>query len=156
MTNTKPNLSVRWFYLAIGVIAMLFAGILYAWSILKSPFAAEFSWGASDLALNFTLVMCFFCIGGLLGARLSKRFGHKLAIISAGLLSALGFILTSFLSGSSVTFLGPQATTKKSSVAASKQHITFFIHSTSFHLYAFDDYIKRKQKTAAIFLCCRH
>ena len=105
MNNTKPNLSVRWFYLAIGVIAMLFAGILYAWSILKSPFAAEFSWGASDLALNFTLAMCFFCIGGLLGARLSKRFGHKLAIISAGLLSALGFILTSFLSGSSVTLL---------------------------------------------------
>ena len=105
MRNTKTNLSVRWFYLAIGVIAMLFAGILYAWSILKSPFAAEFSWGASDLALNFTLAMCFFCIGGLLGARLSKRFGHKLAIISAGLLSALGFILTSFLSGSSVTLL---------------------------------------------------
>ena len=105
MNNTKPNLSVRWFYLAIGVIAMLFAGILYAWSILKAPFASDFSWGASDLALNFTLAMCFFCIGGLLGARLSKRFGHKLAIISAGLLSALGFILTSFLSGSSVTLL---------------------------------------------------
>ena len=105
MYNTKPNLSVRWFYLAIGVIAMLFAGILYAWSILKAPFASDFSWGASDLALNFTLAMCFFCIGGLLGARLSKRFGHKLAIISAGLLSALGFILTSFLSGSSVTLL---------------------------------------------------
>ena len=105
MYNTKSNLSVRWFYLAIGVIAMLFAGILYAWSILKAPFASDFSWGASDLALNFTLAMCFFCIGGLLGARLSKRFGHKLAIISAGLLSALGFILTSFLSGSSVTLL---------------------------------------------------
>ena len=105
MHNTKTNLSVRWFYLTIGVIAMLFAGILYAWSILKSPFASEFSWGASDLALNFTLAMCFFCIGGLLGARISKRFGHKLAIVSAGLLSALGFILTSFLSGSSITLL---------------------------------------------------
>ena len=105
MHNTKTNLSVRWVYLSIGVIAMLFAGILYAWSILKSPFASEFSWGASDLALNFTLAMCFFCIGGLLGARISKRFGHKLAIVSAGLLSALGFILTSFLSGSSVTLL---------------------------------------------------
>ena len=105
MNSTQSNLSVRWFYLTIGVITMLFAGILYAWSILKAPFASEFGWGASDLALNFTLAMCFFCIGGLLGARLSKRFGHKLAIISAGLLSALGFILTSFLSGSSVTLL---------------------------------------------------
>lgn len=104
-TNQTNNLSVRWFYLSLGVIAMLFAGILYAWSILKSPFAADFSWGASDLALNFTLAMCFFCIGGLLGARLSKRFGHKVAITTAGILSALGFILTSFLSGSSVILL---------------------------------------------------
>ncbi len=104
-TKQKNNLSVRWIYLIIGVIAMLFAGILYAWSILKSPFASDFSWGASDLALNFTLAMCFFCIGGLLGARLSKRFGHKVALIAAGILSALGFILTSLLSGTSVTLL---------------------------------------------------
>lgn len=95
----------RWPYLVVGVIAMLFAGILYAWSILKAPFAAEFGWGASNLALNFTLAMCFFCIGGLLGAQLAKRVGHKLAIIVAGVLSALGFILTSLLPGTSVVML---------------------------------------------------
>ena len=105
MSNTKQNLSVRWAYLVIGVIAMLFAGILYAWSILKSPFAAEFGWGASNLALNFTLAMCFFCIGGLLGAQLAKRLGHKVAIIIAGVLAALGFILTSSLPGTSVVML---------------------------------------------------
>lgn len=105
MSNTKQNISVRWAYLVIGVIAMLFAGILYAWSILKSPFAAEFGWGASNLALNFTLAMCFFCIGGLLGAQLAKRVGHKIAIIVAGVLSALGFILTSSLPGTSVVML---------------------------------------------------
>ena len=105
MSNTKQNLSVRWAYLVIGVIAMLFAGILYAWSILKSPFSAEFGWGASNLALNFTLAMCFFCIGGLLGAQLAKRLGHKVAIIIAGVLAALGFILTSSLPGTSVVML---------------------------------------------------
>ena len=105
MSNTKQNISVRWAYLVIGVIAMLFAGILYAWSILKSPFAAEFGWGASNLALNFTLAMCFFCIGGLLGAQLAKRAGHKIAIIVAGVLAALGFILTSSLPGTSVVML---------------------------------------------------
>ena len=56
----KNNISVRWGYLAMGVIAMLFAGVLYAWSILKAPLAAEFGWGASELALNFTLAMTFF------------------------------------------------------------------------------------------------
>ena len=105
MQNTKQNLSARWLYLAVGVVAMLFAGILYAWSILKSPFAAEFGWGASDLALNFTFAMCFFCVGGLLGAQMAKRVGHKIAIMAAGVLSALGFGLTATLSGSSVFML---------------------------------------------------
>ena len=105
MTKTKSNLSMRWFYLAVGVVAMLFAGVLYAWSILKSPLAADFGWKASELALNFTLAMSFFCIGGLLGANISKRFGHRIAIILSAILSAAGFLLTATLQGESVVML---------------------------------------------------
>ena len=105
MNETKQNLSVRWRYLVIGVVAMLFAGVLYAWSILKSPLSAEFGWGASDLALNFTLAMSFFCIGGLLGAQISKRIGHRLALMIAGALSAAGFFRTAALDGNAVILL---------------------------------------------------
>ena len=105
MNKTKNPTSMRWFYLGIGVIAMLFAGVLYAWSILKSPLTTEFGWKASELAFNFTLAMSFFCIGGLLGARLSKHAGHKIALTAAGILSALGFILTACLQGNSVLML---------------------------------------------------
>lgn len=103
--NKPSNLSQRWGYLAIGVVAMLFAGVLYAWSILKSPLSAEFGWTASALALNFTLAMSFFCIGGLLGAQLSKRVGHRIALVAAGVLSAAGFILTAILRDVSVVML---------------------------------------------------
>lgn len=103
--NTNNHIALRWFYLGLGVISMLFAGILYAWSILKSPFSVEFGWGTSTLTLNFTLAMCFFCIGGLLGAKISNHFGSKIAIILAGIFAALGFILTSFLTGTSVIML---------------------------------------------------
>ena len=97
-TNQQAkNKLLRWFYMVIGVVAMLFAGVLYAWSILKSPFGTEFGWGASDLALCFTLAMTFFCVGGLLGARISKKAGHKIALILAGILSAAGFGLTATL-----------------------------------------------------------
>lgn len=105
MNKTNINLSVRWFYLVVGVIAMLFAGVLYAWSILKSPLTTEFGWGASALALNFTLAMSFFCVGGLLGAWLSKRAGSRIALIIAGILSAGGFILTASLQSASVVML---------------------------------------------------
>ena len=105
MNKVKQDLSARWFYLAVGVVAMLFAGVLYAWSILKSPLGAEFGWGASELALNFTLAMSFFCIGGLLGAGVSKRKGHRLALMAAGGLSVIGFVLTAVLGGGSVAML---------------------------------------------------
>ena len=104
MNNNQKSTS-RWLYLAVGVVAMLFAGILYAWSILKSPLSAEFGWGASELALNFTLAMTFFCIGGLLGARLSNKAGYKIAILLAGVLAAMGFISTAFLKQGSVAML---------------------------------------------------
>lgn len=105
MDKNNSNLNIRWFYLAIGVIAMLFAGVLYAWSILKTPLTNEFGWSASQLALNFTLAMSFFCIGGLLGAQVSKRAGHRIALIIAGVLSAVGFILTASLHSTSVIML---------------------------------------------------
>lgn len=105
MNKNSSNLNIRWFYLGIGVIAMLFAGVLYAWSILKTPLSLEFGWSASQLALNFTIAMSFFCIGGLLGAQISKRLGHKIALIIAGLLSAFGFVMTSLLHDTSVLML---------------------------------------------------
>lgn len=105
MNKSNSNLSFRWLYLVIGVCAMLFAGVLYTWSIIKTPLAVEFHWGASELALNFTLAMSFFCIGGLLGAKLNKSAGTCIALISAGVLAALGFILTAYLCNGSVLML---------------------------------------------------
>ncbi len=101
----KNNLNIRWFYLAVGTLAMLFAGIIYAWSILKVPFAEELGWNGSQLSLNFTITMSFFCLGGLVGARLAKGIGHKWATALAGLLGGLGFILTGRLQADQLTWL---------------------------------------------------
>ena len=90
----QNNLSVRWAILAAGVGTMLFAGIIYAWSILKVPFAESFDFAPSALALNFTLTMSFFCIGGLLSSQLVRRIGTRLTILLSGLLAGLGFILS--------------------------------------------------------------
>ena len=105
MNEINENLSKRWIYMIVGILAMLFAGVLYAWSILKAPLAEQFGWSPSALALNFTLAMTFFCIGGLFGAQLSKHFGHRIALAMAGALSALGFILTALLNNVSVWIL---------------------------------------------------
>ena len=92
--NTVKN---RARMLVVGVFTMLFAGILYAWSILKVPFAQELGYSPSMLALNFTLTMCFFCIGGLISSYLVKRYGTKPMIVLSGVLAGLGFVMTSLL-----------------------------------------------------------
>lgn len=96
MSKTN-NLQKRWLYLAIGVFSMLFSGVLYAWSILKIPFKADFSWSDSTLAFNFTLTMCFFCLGAFFGSLICKKIGTKLTLIIAGLLVGAGFVTTGLL-----------------------------------------------------------
>ena len=92
--NTVEN---RARMLVVGVFTMLFAGIIYAWSILKVPLASQLGFGVSTLSLNFTLTMCFFCLGGLLSSGLVKKFGTKPMIVISGGLAGLGFALTSLL-----------------------------------------------------------
>lgn len=89
--------SKRYLILSVGIITMLFAGIIYAWSILKVPFAEELGFTKDDLSLNFTLTMSFFCLGGVLSSQFVRRIGTRLTIALSGLLAGLGFVLTSFI-----------------------------------------------------------
>ncbi len=97
----QNNLSKRYFILAAGVLAMLFAGIIYAWSILKAPLKGHLSYEESALSLNYTLTLCFFCLGGFSSSYIVKRIGPRLTILIAGVLAGLGFILTSLLTAES-------------------------------------------------------
>lgn len=92
----------RWGYLILGAIVMLVVGIIYAWSILKVPLADEFQWGASQLALNFTITMTFFCLGSLSGSYLQKIIGAKRSLIIAAVVILLGFICSSRLDGHTI------------------------------------------------------
>ena len=57
-------------------------------------------WNGSELALNFTLTMCTFCLGGFCGGVISKRLGSRVSLLISALLGGGGFVLASKLSGS--------------------------------------------------------
>ncbi len=97
MKKETSKLSLRWLYIALCTVCLSFAGIIYAWSILKVPLASEFGWSNTELALNFTLTMCTFCIGGFLGSRIAKVIGSNLSLIGSGILAGGGFVLASFM-----------------------------------------------------------
>ena len=84
----------RWLRLAIGAFALFFAGIIYAWSVIKAPFAA-FGWTSSQLGLNYTITMSMFCLGGLFSGLLNKKISAKIRMAASGVLVAGGFALLS-------------------------------------------------------------
>ncbi len=84
----------RWIYAIIGVIVLLLAGLVYAWSVMAKSIGATYpSWSAQQLSLTFTLVMAFFCIGALIGGVFSKKLSPKIFIIIAGVLFLIGFLI---------------------------------------------------------------
>lgn len=83
-------------YAIVGVIVLLFAGLVYAWSVLSTPIAAEFTgWTKAQLSLTFTLVMILFCIGSLLCGLLAGKLNAKNAVRLGAVLFLAGFYIAS-------------------------------------------------------------
>ncbi len=97
---SDKKLSNRPLFLATGIFAMLFAGIIYAWSILKIPFREISGFSDSALAFNFTLTMCTFCLGAFFGSKLFRIIGTAKTLILSAILTGIGFCGTAFISDS--------------------------------------------------------
>ena len=96
--------SNRWLRLALGAFSLFFAGIIYAWSVIKAPFAA-FGWTSSQLGLNYTITMSMFCVGGLFSGLLNQKISSRIRMAFSGVLVAGGFALTSTLTADSSVLL---------------------------------------------------
>lgn len=85
----------RWFYAIIGVVVLLFAGMVYAWSVMSAPIAQEFTqWTKAQLSLTFTIVMIMFCVGCMVGGFLANKFSAKVYLLVAAVLFLAGFLLS--------------------------------------------------------------
>ena len=92
---------------AIGLVLMLFAGFIYAWSILSVPIATEFSqWTGTQLSLTFTICMACFCLGGILSGVLARRVPIRVNLLLSAILFVVGFFITGHITGISMLYLG--------------------------------------------------
>ncbi len=97
----------RWVLAIVGVIVMLFAGMVYAWTVMSAPIAAMYpEWTKAQLSTTFTVVMFCFCIGGFLGGVLSKKVKPWIILISSAVLFILGFFIASRATSLIVLYLG--------------------------------------------------
>lgn len=88
----------RWLYLGMATISTLFLGLIYAWSLFRAPFSEVFkTWTVAQMSMTFTISMIMFCLGGLIGGQLGKKFGVKVRILIAAVLLLVGFFMVSTL-----------------------------------------------------------
>lgn len=86
----------RWFYAAVGVAVLLFAGMVYAWSVLSGPIGQEFAgWSKAQLSMTFTIVMIMFCVGCMAGGFLAARVSAKVYVWVSAAMFLAGFALSS-------------------------------------------------------------
>ena len=89
----------RGWVLLTGCVTLLMAGVIYAWSVLKTPVKAEFGWTDTQTQLCFTLTLCFFCLGGLLSGLISRRVTLRVRLLAAAVLVIGGFDLSAHAEG---------------------------------------------------------
>lgn len=89
----------RGWVLLMGCITLLMAGVIYAWSVLKTPVKAEFGWTDTETQLCFTLTLCFFCLGGLLSGLISRQVTLRVRLLAAAVLVIGGFDLSAHAEG---------------------------------------------------------
>lgn len=89
----------RGWVLLTGCVTLLMAGVIYAWSVLKTPVKAEFGWTDTETQMCFTLTLCFFCLGGLLSGLISRRVTLRVRLLAAAVLVIGGFDLSAHAEG---------------------------------------------------------
>lgn len=92
------NNSKRWLYLAVGTVILLFQGLIYAWSLFRTPFSEIYTdWTVSQLSMTFTISISCFCLGGFVGGQLSKKLNVKMRFLITAVCLFVGFFGVSTL-----------------------------------------------------------
>ncbi|MCC8061457.1 MAG: MFS transporter [Clostridiales bacterium] len=97
----------RWCYAVVGVITLLLAGLVYAWSVLSLPLGAYFTeWSKAQLSLTYTICMMMFCIGCMAGGMVAGKINVKLNVWFSAALFFVGFFIASRAQTPGVLYVG--------------------------------------------------
>ena len=96
----EQTLRTRNIKLVVAVIVMLFVGIIYAWSITKTPFEITVAGNIENdtqLGLNYTLSIIFFCLGGFAAGLISNQTSTALRFILSAFMLFTGYFSSSLM-----------------------------------------------------------
>jgi OFA family oxalate/formate antiporter-like MFS transporter len=92
MTDTAAR-GNRWAIAWAGVLVMILAGTVYAWSNFTEPLIASFGWSSTQASLVFGLAIFFIGIGAVVGGRWQDKVGPRNVTIIGIVLWGIGNLL---------------------------------------------------------------
>lgn len=107
MTTTTADQArrTRLGLLACSTIALLFLGLIYAFSMFAAPLSQTFGLPASEVSLTFNVMMIAFCLSAVVGSRLERRLGTRPTLVIAAVAFLFAFAGTGLLGGAGIGVL---------------------------------------------------
>ncbi len=94
----------RWILIVLGMIINLCLGTIYSWSVFVAPLTTYFTTqlgqvvNANEILLPFSVFLAFFAIAMPFTGKYIEKYGPRNMVIVGGLLTGLGWLLSSFAS----------------------------------------------------------
>ncbi|MCD8117292.1 MAG: MFS transporter [Oscillospiraceae bacterium] len=99
-SNNKPLPAI------IGaLVVQLCVGILYLWSVFKTPIVTAFNWNASAAGMVSSYMIFAFVFGNLIGGFINDKKGPGLTCFLGVILFSLGVGLTAFLTEKTISLI---------------------------------------------------
>lgn len=96
--NIKVEKTVnRYTVLVAGMIIQMCAGIIYMWSVFKTPVTDHLSWNSGSAAMVTSIMMIAFVLGMIFGGKLMNYYGARKASLIGGIMMSLGILATAFV-----------------------------------------------------------
>lgn len=95
--NSKPVTAI-----VAALVVQLCVGILYLWSVFKTPIVTAFGWNASAAGMVSSYMIMAFVLGNLIGGFINDKKGPRLTCFLGVILFSLGVGLTAFLTENTV------------------------------------------------------
>ena len=87
------------------LIIQICVGILYLWSVFKSPIINTFSWTTEAATMISSYMLFAFCTGNLVGGMLNDKKGPRLTATIGVIMFSLGVGATAFLTKSTIGWM---------------------------------------------------
>ena len=87
----------RYGILAAGMVIQFCAGIIYMWSVFKSPVAAHLGWDSASASLTSSIMLSMFVLGIILGGYAQDKLGPKKVTLFGSVLIGVGMACTALI-----------------------------------------------------------